>query len=308
MQFDPESPIPKLIFRPNALLDNPDPEYNVDRVLYEFSRKIQQQKRAEVAKLQSINLKSIVAEGDSWFKLLCPGVLFPHAIADRIEKNGKFNVCNIAYWGHTLRQIAEAKEYMSVMKEKTPDFFLLSAGGNDLLAGFAEQDNDKRYVHEYEVNRKNDDYLTEAGKTGINAIGTDYQNILNEVTKDFPDLKVFCHGYDYPRICPPKDDSEIIEDETKKEEKTEFIGKNLDFLGIPYDEMDDILRPIINKLNEKIEKVVESYKPQVEFIDLRGVASKTIYDWIDDIHPGEEGFKALAAKFENAMSPPGLVV
>ena len=73
---------------------------------------------------------------------------------------------NIAHWGDTLSDILKSKEYIEVMREeKTPNFFIFSAGGNDLRAGIAEQDKDKRYIHEYGEERKYDDYLTEAGES-----------------------------------------------------------------------------------------------------------------------------------------------
>ncbi len=295
VQFDPKSPIPKLMFRPNALLDEPDPEYNVDRVLYEFSRKIQEAKRAQNLRPQSSELKSIVAEGDSWFNL--PELFgYPPAIANCIDANQQFEMNNIAYWGYTLKDILNPPEddekYMEVIDKNSPDFFMLSAGGNDLQVGLAEADQEKCYIYRYDEKLKYDDYLTEAGKKGIDEIKAGYKDILDEVTKEFRDLKVFCHGYDYPRPLVGEG---------------EYIGQYLRKLKIPNEKMGAILKPIVDLLNDTIQSVADSYK-SVEFIDLRGVASKTKFDWIDDMHPDEDGFKALAAKFEEAMSRPGLVV
>ena len=221
---------------------------------------------------------------------------------------------NIAYWGHTLVEILKDKEYFKVMEKNTPDFFIFSAGGNDIRVGL------KNYVKNYskywdysDKDRRIEEltcieHLNRAMSNIIGKIKEGYEDILDEVTKEFFEMKVFCHGYDYPRICPKKDENETIEDEIEDEDKVEYIGNHLSDLEIPYDEMDAILRPIVDELNKAIEDAVAEYKPRAKFINLRGVASIAEFDWIDDMHPGEEGFKALAVKFEKAMSEPELLV
>ncbi len=294
VQFDHDSPIPKLKLRNDAPLDDFDLDYEVDRPIYQYSRKRQEEKRAQTKKPPLSGLQSIVAEGDSWFHL--PELFgYPPAIANCIDANPRFEMNNIAFWGYTLKDILTPPEddekYMEVIAQNSPDFFMLSAGGNDIQVGLAEEDQEKRYIHRYDENRGYDDYLTESGEKGIDEIKAGYKQILDEVTAEFPDLKVFCHGYDYPR--PLVDEGE-------------FIGQYLRKLGIPNGKMDEILQPIVDLLNVTIKDVTDTYE-SVEFINLRGVASIPKFDWIDDIHPDKDGFKALAAKFEEAMSGPGFV-
>ena len=303
VQFDPDSPIPKLKLKPDAPLDNHAPEYDVDSAIYKYSREMQKKRRDHTQKKSSESQKSIVAEGDSWFHLpdysLFWSRIFPHAIVDRIEKNGNFVVTNIAHWGHTIKDILNTKEYLSVINAKDPDYFLLSAGGNDLQEGIANQK--QCFVHSYDINRERDDYLTKAGLTGIAEIGKGYKTILDEVTKKFPGLIVFCHGYDYPRIQQPDESNDDELNPNEAEDKNRWIGLYLEHLGIPYKMMDAILKPIVDFLNLTIETTVIPYRPWIKFIDLRGVASKQEFDWMDDMHPDEDGFMALAKKFEEAM-------
>jgi len=192
VHIDPASPIPKLIFRGDALQDKPAPDYDVDREVYNFTREKRSAARASAAP-SSGGIKSIVAEGDSWFNL--PEFLMPDAIADCILDNGNFDIDNIAYWGYTLAEILEEREHITVMRDNTPDIFMLSAGGNDLQEGLAE----KGYIHQYDSGRDPDDYLTDEGIAGYAQIATGYAEILTEVTGEFPTVNVFCHGYDYPR-------------------------------------------------------------------------------------------------------------
>lgn len=107
-----------------------------------------------------------------------------------------------------------------------------------------------------------------------------------------------CHGYDYLQIHKPKDRTNE-NDNGNDEDKNRWIVPYLDFLGIPPDAIDAILKLILDLLNCTIKGVVNSYQT-VEFIDLRGVTAK--HCWMDDMHPDENGFKALADQFIEAMS------
>ena len=94
-QLDDDSPIPKLVFRPNALSDSPPPRYNVDKEVCRHMRRC----RDDALEKRPCNGQkiSVVAEGDSWMDL--PGFLRRFAIADQLEKRSDFRVNNIAQWG-----------------------------------------------------------------------------------------------------------------------------------------------------------------------------------------------------------------
>ena len=51
-------------------------------------------------------------------------------------------------------------------------------------------------MHEHDPTRKHDDYLTANGIDGIKEIGIMYEKVLKEVVTSFPDMRIFCHGYD----------------------------------------------------------------------------------------------------------------
>ena len=300
IQFDPDSPIPKLGFKTWDMHYQAKCEgFDVDHFIYNKTLSLQG-KKAQSS--HSNELISVIAEGDSWFKLPIPGFLFPYTIADRIGKNDKFSVYNIAYWGDTLEQMVKDKEYLKVLKDKKPAFFMLSAGGNDIRMRLIAYEYKYRGKWEYSGKRQ-------SGQTWIahlvnniadfihNDIRKGYKTILDDVTK-LPELRVLCHGYDYLRIHKPKDRTNEI-DTDNDEDKNRWIVPYLDFLGIPADAIDAILKLILDLLNFTIMGVVNSYHT-VEFIDLRGVTAK--HGWMDDMHPNEDGFKALSDKFIKAMS------
>ena len=277
LEFDPKSPIPTLVFRHDALLDSEDPEYNVDIAIYNYLQELDEQEYSQIASYQFAEKKSVVAEGDCWYKFPIPPTL---AIADWIKRNRRFRMKNIAYWGHTILEIYKNQEYMKVLENIRPDFFMLCGGGNDLQQGLKNGS----YLHSYDPRRAPDDYLTKDGIDKIEEIKKTYVLILQDVTKEFSKVRIFCHGYDYPRplVGPGY-----------------FIGQYLRKLNIPDKEMNSIVVAVVNRLNLAIQEAIRSFG-MVEFVDLRRATDA--YKWHDDMHPDCEGFRALAEKFEDAMS------
>lgn len=278
VEFDPDSVRPRLIFLSDALLDSPDQGYDVDRAVYQYVQEDKKRKRTQIRTFSFSTNRTVVAEGDSWFNL--PPFIRPPAIADWIEINDRFDMHNIADWGHTLAEMRNDREHMDEIAEENPNFFMFSGGGNDFQEGLA----DHGFLHPYDPSRSPDDYLTPAGFNGIAEIGNGYKDIMDEVVSNFPDIKVFCHGYDYPRPLV---------------RRGKYIGRYLRRLGIPEGDMSAIITSIIDVLNTEIMNAIEPYA-NVQFLDLRGVTDN--YTWYDDMHPRREGFKALATEFENAMS------
>jgi len=278
IEFDPSSPTPKLAFKTDALLDEADSGYDVDRVVFNLARESRADIRDRAEMFSFTAPMTVVAEGDSWFNM--PPLFFvPTAIADWIEKNRRFRMNNIADWGHTLVKMRKDEEYIKVMDDSTPDFFMFSGGGNDLQEGIAS----KTYLKDYHPDRPPDEYLTEQGKLGIADIGAGYSDILEKVTGRYPDLRVFCYGYDYPRPLV---------------REGKYIGSVLREMEVPDGEMVDIVSPIMDLLNSTISQVTEKFE-SVQFLNLIGETEG--YTWYDDMHPDSEGFLTLSLKFEEAM-------
>jgi len=277
VDFDPLSPIPKLVFRADALIDQPPPDYDVDAEIY---RMLQIEAEERDARLEAFSFggqKRVVAEGDSWFNL--PAFIRPPAIADWIERNGHFRMRNIAYWGHTLEKILHDQEYISVIAKVKPEFFIFSAGGNDLQLGLAAG----TYIYDYDPERSPNDYLNDAGTLALKQIEQGYKTLLSELSQRFSSLKVICYGYDYPRP--------LVKGGT-------YIGRYLRKQGIPEKLMQPIMVSVIDQLNNVIQQVSQAQK--VTYLDCRHVTDA--YTWYDDMHPGQDGFLALAVKFEETMN------
>ncbi len=277
VQFDPDSPVPRLAFRADALIDRPPADYDVDAKIYRMLRVVDEERDARLESFSFVGRKLVVAEGDSWFNL--PKFFRPPAIADWIQRNGRFRMKNIAYWGHTLERILRDKEYLSALASGKPDYFMFSAGGNDLQLGLA----DGTYVHSYDPTRPPETYLTEAGEAALIGIERGYQGLFTELSQQFPSLEVLCYGYDYPRP--------LVNAGT-------YIGRYLRGQGIPDRLMGPIMASLINKLNDVIQRSTQG--TNVRYLDCRGVTEQ--YTWYDDMHPDRDGFLALAVRFEEEMN------
>lgn len=277
VDFDAQSPIPKLVFRADALIDQPPPSYDVDAEIYRLLQVMEDERTARLETFSFMSQKRVVAEGDSWFNL--PWLVRPPAIADWIQRNGRFRMKNIAYWGHTLEKILQDKEYLSAITTTQPDYFIFSAGGNDLQLGLANG----TYIHDYDPARPVDDYLTEAGKAALIQIENGYRGLWVELAQQFDDLTIICYGYDYPRP--------LVGSGT-------YIGRFLREKGIPNELMGPIMVAIIDQLNTVIQRTTES--TTVHYLNCRGITAP--YTWYDDMHPDQDGFLALAVRFEEEMN------
>jgi len=275
LEEDPSSATPKLRFKTDALTDQVPVDYNVDIEIYNMIRSIEKDRNIEMFGL--LSKPDIVAEGDSWFRHHW-FFGFPDAIATVIDENENFNMDNIAHWGDTIFSILSKKEYMKSIDANDTEYFMLSGGGNDIQDGINE------FIHRYTEDRPLERYLTEDGEKALVLIGQQYSKILTEVSTAFPKVKILCHGYDYPR---PSNGSK-------------YIGKYLQAKGIPEDKMKAIISSVIDKLNFVIKAEVNKIS-QAAFISLLGESG--VYTWYDDMHPDDDGFAALAKKFETMMMP-----
>ena len=219
-----------------------------------------------------------MAEGDSWMNL--PYLLDWKAIGDSLKYRNKYKVRNIGKWGHTIDEMVKRKQYMHVIDDKQPDYYIFSGGGNDL------QDKLKAggIVKNFDPELSADEYLTTDGLEAISQIEELYREMVAEITLTFPNVKIFTHSYDYPRPLLGKG---------------KFLGKHLRDRGIPDALMSPILNHIMKLLDMSIKKVVNEFDPSVFHVDCMGATEPFL--WRNDFHPNNEGFNKLAELFEEKI-------
>ena len=75
--------------------------------------------------------KIILAEGDSWFEF----PIFVEDIIDWLSKREDYAIYSMAFGGDWLANIMYQGEYIEGLPVHTPDAFLISGGGNDMVGG-----------------------------------------------------------------------------------------------------------------------------------------------------------------------------
>lgn len=298
IELDPTSSVIRLHIKPDVTVTGMPEDYDVDKHINEVlqnltlvstSKSLEQAPEDDpdnqiltpldqLETTKSLTTIRVLAEGDSWFRLPeLPGLFvlprfFPKAIATQLQRRPGLQVKNIAYWGDTLGGMFKRKQYLTAIRDFQPEYFILSGGGNDL------QVNLRHYVHPYSANRPVHDYMTQAGYDLFFSLRETYVALIKEALAVKPDLKILVYGYDYPK--PTKD--------------SQFIGRHLHAKGIPESLMPEVIKPVIDRLNDRMLEAANS-SPQVTYIDCRNLAKQVM--WFDDMHPYHQGYTYMADKF-----------
>lgn len=217
----------------------------------------------------------IVSEGDSWFQY----PVFLKDIIDNIDENNAFAVYSLGYGGDWLANIYVEKEYLYAIRDKQPSVFLMSGGGNDL----AGKNRLATMVHSYDTSLSPEEYLNKESEKFLEEIKELYKKIFDNLTSEFPNLKIICHGYDY--VIP---------------NKGRWLGEPLKTRGINDSDLQkEILRIFIDRFNEMQQRVIANYS-NVSHVDLRGTIDQTS-GWKDELHPTNHYFKKIAVKIEKGI-------
>lgn len=261
------------------MLDFPADDFDVDEHVYQIQQEFDEKAYNSEEKSKFVRKKKVVAEGDSWMNL--PWFMDWRAIGDSLKYRNKYKVRNIGKWGHTINQMVKRKQYMDVIDDKEPDYYIFSGGGNDLQDKLKAGGIVKGFDPELSV----DEYLTQDGTEAISEIEEQYREMLTEVTSTFPNVKIFTHSYDNPRPLL---------------KKGKFLGKYLRERKIPDTLMSPILNYIMGCLDTSINNVVSEFSTSVFHVNCIGATEAFL--WRNDFHPKNKGFDKLAELFEKSMA------
>jgi metacaspase-1 len=216
----------------------------------------------------------IVSEGDSWFQ-------YPILLDDIIDHlSRKFAILSLDAAGDTLGAILAKAEYRSALRETGAAILLFSAGGNDLLGG----GNLAGHLRQYDPaipQRPAADYLLPSFDAVLAGAVSGYDRLLHDIERNFPQVAVVCHGYDRPLPSNER-----------------WLGKPMASRGITDPALQEaIVAVMIDRFNAALARLTRLRR--AEFIDLRDIVGRE--RWHDELHPTDDGFGTLAARFEDAI-------
>ena len=216
----------------------------------------------------------IVSEGDSWFQ-------YPWLLDDVIDQLfDRYAIYSLGAAGDLLSEMIEQDEVVEAVADVSPHFVLLSGGGNDLV-GNRRLEN---MLYRYEEGRKVDEYLNEQFDNLLLRIAVMYGEIVKRLVNEFPHIRVLCHSYDY-----------VIPNNGK------WLGKPMASKGIKNKRLQkNIASVLINRFDDTLLSLVDEFQGVVYRVDCRGAVDDAKL-WHDELHPNDNGFKAVANRFEQEI-------
>jgi hypothetical protein len=238
----------------------------------------------------------MLAHGDSWFDYPLSGNDLSSESTDivpQLESMGNINpvILNVSHHGDATtdemslpkqeRMINALRDPNNWLKSGKPDAFLFSGGGND-IAG------DQFCIFL--------DYAA-PGSTGLNA--TRFQGVLGLVEASYLDLfafrdryakdvPIFGHCYDFPT---PNGSHPLC--------AGPWLKPSLDYCGWTVTQGVTILHQALDAFRGMLRKLADTPANNFIVVDTQGVLTPA--DWANELHPYPAGFKAIAAKFVDAL-------
>jgi metacaspase-1 len=218
----------------------------------------------------------IVSEGDSWFQ-------YPLRLQDVIDHLMEhFAVKSLDAAGDTLDQMLEQDEYISRIIDTRASVFLLSGGGNDLLSDGQLAGHLKRYDPALSAAQ----HLRPSFDSLVGSAIVNFETIFRRLELEAPNVHTFCHGYDFPLpdggpwLGAPMQSREIVDPTLQKA----------------------IAREMMMRFNAALAKTASHFE-DVTYVDCRGVVGTR---WFDELHPSDNGYADVAAKFKTGIDALGI--
>jgi N-acetyl-anhydromuramyl-L-alanine amidase AmpD len=254
-----------------------------------FARRKRNKRFSDSVKKFPSRLK-IVSEGDSWFQHpLVPDII------DHLSR--MYSIYCVAAAGDTLKNYVSGEKrngeyYLDAINEHSPEIFLISGGGNDILGEQFRDFLEDKFTTAEEEGTKPERFL----RVSINAAMDDLMNIYSALLKNLeteqPHLQVIIHGYDYP----------VKLNDAKKGWLGRYMIEN------KIDREADrraIIRYIMDTFNSKLSETVKPFK-NVRYLNVRNTVRYDVADkvdqWYDEIHPNGDGFQLVSMKFVEAIT------
>jgi hypothetical protein len=229
----------------------------------------------------------LITEGDSWFS-------YPLNvnIADCIEMMSDFSMLRLEHNGDDAREIMGAgseqlRKLKYYLKNYPIDALLMSAGGNDLVAGEL-----KKFV----ARKANGAVWKSAIDLGkltsvLDDIVVAYTRLLDARDALRPQCVIVAHSYCYFQPTGRKATGPFGLLHAGPWMRPVLVARGID----PDTEGRDLARYLVDELHARLAALAES-RPRFRVIDMRSALPVDDVHWADEIHPSGTGFRLLADK------------
>jgi len=269
-------------------------------------RRTKTQRKREFEEMQTWfpNRLGIVAEGDSWFAYPPKWLIGkPPNLVSHISRwtKGKANFYSMASNGDEAVDMISGNEKHQLVKvlrwhkkarnRKPVDLLLFSGGGNDVVG-----ENDyERFIRPYKAGYTARECLRVGRlERKIKQIGLAYHELVDIRDHYSPSTVIITHTYDYPyaSLVGMNFLGGLIKNKG-------WMKRYMDDVGIPEKLQTKVVREFMDLMAEESLKV-EQKRANFFVVDTR----RTLVDkkdWLNEIHPSKDGFKAIAAKIHEKM-------
>jgi hypothetical protein len=246
------------------------------------------------ASCKRAGLRRLVSEGDSWFDYP------PHPnVIDWLDGEGFWAIKRFEKSGDTVDNIAtesNLSRIASIAKKEKPEAFLFSGGGNDLFTDIPEKPKLRwiwRALNPYDPQKTAAEH--------VNALAWDekktelrrgFVRVIGALSEYAP---ILMHGYDYLTASGEK-----VKYDGFRPSGPWILPSMQDRLIEDTELQQAILRILIDDVNEILAALENTYPESVIHVDLRGTLRPGI-DWMNEIHPTEDGFHTVEGRFRDAL-------
>jgi hypothetical protein len=230
----------------------------------------------------------ILTEGDSWFSYPLNA-----NIADYIEMMSDFSMLRLEHNGDEAREImgvgSDQLDKLKYYLENYPvDALLMSAGGNDLVAGELSK------IVMQHVN--GDPWQSAMKMTTLTAVLDDivaaYSRLLDARDELRPQCTIVAHSYCYFEPTGRKATGPFGLLHAGPWMRPVLVEKGID----PDTDGRDLARFLVDELHTRL-RALAAARPRFVVVDMRAALPVDDIHWADEIHPSGVGFRTLAQDY-----------
>lgn len=226
----------------------------------------------------------ILTEGDSWFSYPLTANL-----ADYIEMMSEFSLLRLEHNGDEAREILapgseQLKKLKYYLKNYPVDLLMVSAGGNDIVAGELKNVLAKKTQGATWQSAVKLGVLT----TVMDDIVAAYTRLLDARDQLRPKCTVVAHSYCYFAPTGRKATGPFGLLKAGPWMRPVLVAKGID----PDTEGRDVARYLVDELHARLSALAAT-RPRFKVIDMRAALPVDDVHWADEIHPSGTGFRKV---------------